>query len=158
VIARAIHRGPVLRRMRASDIPIVAEMERAAYEFPWTEGIFRDCLRVGYDCRVLEGDGGVLQGYVILSVAVAESHLLNLCVHPDCRRCGLGRDMLRFAMTQARIAGAERMFLEVRPSNKAALALYADEGFVEIGRRPRYYRSRAGREDAVVLARELGEG
>ncbi len=143
--------------MRAADIPSVAEMERAAYEFPWTEGIFRDCLRVGYDCRVLEGDGGVLQGYVILSVAVAEAHLLNLCVHPDRRRCGLGRDMLRHAIAEARMAGAERMFLEVRPSNLAALALYDDEGFVEIGCRPRYYRSRAGREDAVILARELGE-
>lgn len=141
--------------MRAEDIPVVAEMERSAYEFPWTVGIFRDCMRVGYDCRVLEGAGGVLEGYVILSVAASEAHLLNLCVHPDRRRCGLGRDMLRHAMTEARIAGAERLFLEVRPSNHAALALYEDEGFTRIGRRPRYYRSRAGREDAVVLAREL---
>jgi ribosomal-protein-alanine N-acetyltransferase len=157
MIARAIRGGPELRWMRAADISAVAEMERAAYEFPWTAGIFRDCLRVGYDCRVLEGDGGALQGYVILSVAAAEAHLLNLCVHPDRRRCGLGRDMLRHALTQARIAGAERMFLEVRPSNLAALALYEDEGFVHIGNRPRYYRSRIGREDAAILARELGE-
>jgi len=141
--------------MRAEDIPVVAAMEQSAYEFPWTVGIFRDCMRVGYDCRVLQGDGGVLEGYVILSVAAEEAHLLNLCVHPDRRRCGLGRDMLRHALTAARIAGAKRVFLEVRPSNYPALALYEDEGFVRIGRRPRYYRSRAGREDAVVLARDL---
>jgi len=157
VIARAIHHGPELRRMRAADIPAVAELERVAYEFPWTEGIFRDCLRVGYDCRVLEGDGGALQGYVILSVAAGEAHLLNICVHPDRRRCGLGRDMLRHALAEARMAGAERIFLEVRPSNEAALAMYDAEGFVHVGHRPRYYRSRAGREDAVVLARELGD-
>ncbi len=157
MIARVIARAPLLRRMLAADIPAVAEMERQAYEFPWTEGIFRDCLRVGYDCRVLEGNGGALQGYVVLSVAVAEAHLLNLCVHPDRRRCGLGRDMLNHAMITARIAGAERMFLEVRPSNAPALKLYDEEGFVCIGRRPQYYRSRTGREDAVVLARELGK-
>lgn len=141
--------------MRAEDVPVVADIERAAYEFPWTDGIFRDCLRVGYHCRVLEGDGGVIQGYVILSVAAAEAHLLNLCVHPDRRRCGLGRDMLHYALTEARIAGAQRMFLEVRPSNRAAIALYEQAGFVIIGRRPRYYRSRDGREDAVVLAKDL---
>ncbi len=155
--ARVITRDPELRLMRAADLSTVAGMERAAYEYPWTEGIFRDCLRVGYHCLVLEGDGGSLQGYAIMSVAADEAHLLNLCIRSNRRRCGLGRDLLRQLLADARLAGARRMFLEVRPSNEAALALYASEGFVEIGRRPRYYRAREGREDAVVLARDLDD-
>jgi len=143
--------------MRASDVQTVAELERASYEYPWTEGIFRDCLRVGYHCVVVESESGTLQGYAIMSVVADEAHLLNLCVSPDCRRCGLGREMLKQLLEAASLAGARRMFLEVRPSNVAALALYASEGFVEIGRRPRYYRAREGREDAVVLARDLDE-
>jgi ribosomal-protein-alanine N-acetyltransferase len=141
--------------MGAGDLSSVAALERESYEFPWTEGIFRDCLRVGYHCIVVEGAGGSLQGYAVMSLAADEAHLLNLCVRRDSRRCGLGRDMLREILTAARGAGARRMFLEVRPSNTAALALYASEGFVEIGRRPRYYRVRDGREDAVILALDL---
>ena len=99
--ARLITRAPELRLMRAADLSTVAGMERAAYEYPWTEGIFRDCLRVGYHCLVLEGDGGSVQGYAIMSVAADEAHLLNLCIRSDRRRCGLGRDLLRQLLADA---------------------------------------------------------
>lgn len=155
--ARALAPNPELRLMRADDIPVVAALERESYDYPWTEGIFRDCLRVGYHCVVMEGDGGALQGYAIMSLVADEAHLLNLCIRPECRRCGLGRDMLRQVLAVAAAAGARRTFLEVRPSNAAALALYASEGFVKIGRRPRYYRAREGREDAVILACDLDD-
>ncbi|UCC13428.1 MAG: ribosomal protein S18-alanine N-acetyltransferase [Gammaproteobacteria bacterium] len=141
--------------MRAADVPEVARIERDSYEFPWSEGIFRDCLRVGYRCVVLEGDGGVLDGYAIVSIGAGEAHLLNLCVHPDRQGCGLGREMLAAMIDVARTAGARQIFLEVRPSNEVGIALYQSTGFKEIGRRPRYYRSSGGREDAVVLGRPL---
>jgi ribosomal-protein-alanine N-acetyltransferase len=147
--------APLVRPMQAADIAEVARLERIAYEYPWTEGIFRDCLRAGYDCTVLEGENGGVQGYCIMSLAVAEAHLLNLCIHPQRQGCGLGRDLLERAIERARILGGRHMFLEVRPSNKAALALYRSAGFYQIGERRRYYKSHEGREDAVVLSLKL---
>ena len=141
--------------MRASDVPEVARIERESDEFPWSEGIFRDCLRVGYRCVVLEGEGSTLEGYAVVSIGAGEAHLLNLCVHPDRQGCGLGRDMLAAMIEVARQGGAGQIFLEVRPSNEVAMGLYDSTGFKEIGRRPRYYRSVGGRDDAVVLGRPV---
>jgi ribosomal-protein-alanine N-acetyltransferase len=143
-----------LRAMRESDIEIVWATDRMAYEHPWTEGIFRDCLRVGYSCWVGEIDGAMV-AHAIMSVAVGECHILNLCVHPDWQSRGLGRHLLRHLLRFARSRRADSAFLEVRASNEAARALYASEGFCEIGVRPGYYPARKGREDAVVLARAL---
>lgn len=142
------------RPMTAEDVDAVVELERASYAFPWTAGIFNDCLRMGYSGYVIEDEQG-LQGYYVVSVAVHEGHLLNLCVHKSLRGQGLGRQLLRHAMALFRAEQAETVFLEVRPSNKAAIALYESEGFVEIGIRKDYYRSSGDREDALILARDL---
>ncbi len=143
-----------LRDMAAADVADVAVVEAASYLFPWSEGIFRDCLRVGYCCRVLCcGDEAV--GYCIISFGANEAHLLNLCVRPDLHGMGLGRHLLWHALERARDAGVKTMFLEVRPSNEIALSLYRSEGFVEVGYRRSYYRGVNGREDALVLALEL---
>jgi len=143
-----------VRRMQPADLDRVMAIERAAYEFPWTEGILRDCLRVGYSCWVLEERERIL-GYVILSVAAGEAHLLNLCIDPACRRQGYGRRLLEHALSVAGRLGAETLYLEVRVSNAAAIALYHAQGFNEIGVRPDYYPARNGREDALVMARVL---
>jgi ribosomal-protein-alanine N-acetyltransferase len=144
----------LLRDMTAADIGEVAAVEARSYQFPWTEGIFRDCLRVGYCCRVL-CHGAEAIGYCIVSFGASEAHLLNLCIRPDRHGMGLGRYLLSHALTQAREAGVKTMFLEVRPSNQIALELYRSAGFVEVGHRRAYYRSEKGREDALVLALEL---
>jgi [ribosomal protein S18]-alanine N-acetyltransferase len=144
-----------VRRAVAGDLQRIVEIESRAYQFPWSEGIFRDCLRVGYPAWVVEA-GGCLAGYGIVSVAAGESHVLNVCVDPAWQRLGLGRRLMVQLMHCARELGAARMMLEVRPSNTAARALYEQLGFAEIGLRPAYYPSRrALREDAMVLAREL---
>ncbi|HYG05932.1 MAG TPA: ribosomal protein S18-alanine N-acetyltransferase [Stenotrophomonas sp.] len=143
-----------LRPMREEDIDTVMEVERRAYPFPWTRGIFRDCLQAGYPGRVLEQDG-VLVGYGMLSLATDEAHILNVCVDPALQSRGHGRLLLRALVRLACERGARRVFLEVRPSNAAAVALYHSEGFNEIGRRPRYYPAQNGREDALVMAMEL---
>jgi len=143
-----------VRPMRVADVGEIVGIESAVYDFPWTVGIFRDCLRVGYCCIVLEGNAA-LRGYAVMSVAAAEAHLLNICIHPDWQRCGLGRELLSWLTAEALMLGAQRMFLEVRPSNRAALALYLGEGFSRIGIRREYYRAAAGREHAVVLERRL---
>jgi ribosomal-protein-alanine N-acetyltransferase len=147
---------PVLRAMRADDLSGIADIELLVYEFPWTEGIFRDCLRVGYCCVVLEGDDE-LHGYGVMSVAAGEAHLLNLCVHPDRQRFGLGSDLLRYFLGKAREADAGRIFLEVRQTNQAALALYNRAGFKAVGLRRNYYRAPEGREDAIVLSLSIDQ-
>lgn len=145
---------PVIRAMRREDLTQVAAIEASAYEFPWSPGIFRDCLQAGHGCWVLGDDGGVI-GYGILSAAAGEAHVLNLCVAPAHQGQGHGRRLLRRLLDTARWHGAERVFLEVRPSNPAAQVLYETSGFNEIARRPNYYPTARGREDAIVMALEM---
>lgn len=146
--------GTSLRPMREDDLDTIMAIERGAYPFPWTHGIFRDCLRAGYAAWVLQR-GGEIIGYGVLSVAADEAHVLNLCIATQAQRAGHGRRLLRSLLKLARGHGAHRVYLEVRPSNPTAIALYDDEGFNEIGRRPRYYPAKQGREDAIVMAIEL---
>jgi ribosomal-protein-alanine N-acetyltransferase len=142
--------APLIREMRQTDITVVATIEQGAYEFPWSPGIFRDCLLAGYTSLVLE-QGGKVIGYGILSIAAGEAHLLNLALSESARGLGHARRLLDHLLQLARGAGAESVYLEVRPSNQAALLLYERSGFVAIGRRRGYYRARFGTEDAVVL-------
>jgi ribosomal-protein-alanine N-acetyltransferase len=144
----------LLRPMTEDDLDDVLVIEEATYDFPWTKGIFRDCLRVGYCCWVCML-GKRLVGYGLISVAVGECHILNLCIDPELRGKGLGRHLMKHLLNIARQHKAEMAFLEVRPSNKEALALYESLGFNEVGRRRRYYPAKKGREDALLLARNL---
>lgn len=140
--------------MQLTDLPDVLRNERRGYTHPWTEGIFRDCLRNGQECWLLMcSDQNV--GHGILSVAAGESHLLNVCVHPDFQGHGFGRILVEHLLERARTGEASTIFLEVRPSNVAACELYDKLGFNEVGIRENYYPSNVGREDALVLAKQL---
>jgi ribosomal-protein-alanine N-acetyltransferase len=143
-----------VRGMRIEDVATVSTLENVSYEFPWSAGIFSDCVKAGHPCWVLSVDS-VIAGYGILSMGAGEAHLLNICVDPAYRGHGLGRHLLGRLVDIARWNGAERLFLEVRPSNPLAKTLYESVGFSEIGRRPRYYPARNGREDAIVMALDL---
>ncbi len=143
-----------LRPMTVADLGKVMEIEPRAYEFPWSEGIFRDCLRVGYCCWCYE-QNDELTGYGVMSVAAGESHILNLTVVPELQRRGIGRKMLRHFIQLARRHKADTLMLEVRPSNTGAIRLYNELGFNEIGRRRNYYPAENGREDALQLALDL---
>ena len=140
--------------MREDDLEAVLAIERSAYAFPWTPGIFRDCLGASYPCWLMQIDG-IAAGYAVLSVAAGEAHILNLCVAPSHQGRGLSRVLLDRVIETARGRGADRIFLEVRPSNPVAIALYRSAGFNEIGTRPGYYPAPNGREDAIVMALEL---
>ncbi len=140
--------------MIPAHLKAVASVEKAAYNYPWSLAVFRDCLLAGYHSVVLEV-GGVVTGYGIISIAAAEAHILNLCVHPASQQMGYGRMLLNALLARSEASDAERVYLEVRPSNKAALALYESAGFTQIGVRPAYYQAPQGREDAVVLAAAL---
>lgn len=146
--------SPLYRPMRETDITGVMQVETRAYRFHWTEGIFRDCLRVGYGCWLMELGAGI-GGYGVLSLVVGEAHLLNICVAPEWQGQGYGRLLLDHFI---RIAGERRayqMLLEVRPSNKPALRLYRSRGFEQVGLRKNYYPADHGREDALILSLPL---
>lgn len=140
-----------IRAMVHEDLLLVADIERRSYDFPWSHGVFRDCMLAGYGCHVLQHGADVV-GYAILSIAAAEAHILNLCVDPGFRGIGYGERLLDELLARARAAGVGAVFLEVRPSNSNALALYHKKGFQKIAKRPAYYQARSGREDADVLS------
>ena len=142
-----------VRWMTLSDLPDVLRIEQQNYEFPWDEEIFKDCFRANYDLRVCEELDRIL-GYCIVSVGAGEAHILNISVDPAERRQGIGQKMLEYLIEQLQ-GKAETLFLEVRPSNTSAIALYKKIGFNEIGIRKDYYPAQNGREDALMLAMEL---
>jgi ribosomal-protein-alanine N-acetyltransferase len=144
------------RAMTPGDVPAVGAMERAAYPFPWSEGIFRDCIRVGYLCRVADLEGEIV-AYGIVAMGAGEAHILNLCVRGDLRSRGVGRQMLMLLLERARDAGVADAFLEVRPSNGLAISLYQSVGFTQVGLRKGYYQAEQGREDALVLKLVLAD-
>ncbi|HEY2807600.1 MAG TPA: ribosomal protein S18-alanine N-acetyltransferase [Steroidobacteraceae bacterium] len=139
-----------IRIMRPGDVLDVVTIEREAYQFPWSEGIFRDCLRVGYLCRVVVA-GEQVVGYGVMSVGAGEAHVLNLCIATGYRCRGLARLLLLSLLECAAAAGAQEAFLEVRPSNTTAIRLYLALGFEQVGMRRGYYQAVNGREDAAVL-------
>ena len=129
-------------------------IEQQLHDYPWTQGNFADVLASGYLCKVYEQDKRI-QGYIMMMPAVDDMQLLNISVAAAHQRRGLGRRLLGEAMAIARAMNMLRMLLEVRPSNVAAQGLYADAGFRVIGLRRGYYQADAGREDAIVMEREL---
>jgi len=154
-LKKAEHQSAVkARAMLDADVAYIMEIEERAYPFPWTAGIFRDCIRAGYCCHVLE-DGGRLIAYAVMTVGGGEAHILNICVSPNEQCQGHGRMLMNKLIAQARRLGADTMFLEVRPSNAPALHLYHRLGFNEIGVRNNYYPADQGREDALIFALHL---
>ena len=140
----------LIRPMSENDVSEVIAVERASYQFPWSEGIFRDCLRVGYVCRVVTVNDAII-GYGVMSVGAGEAHILNLCIG-DAYRCrGVGRRLLTYLIDRGAAAGMSEAFLEVRPSNTSAIRLYLSVGFEQVGMRRGYYQAVGGREDAAVL-------
>lgn len=142
------------RPMSERDIDAVMDIELKAYTFPWSRGNFLDCLDSGYRCEVVECDG-VLLGYSVLSTGAGEGHILNCCVELASQGRGMGRALMRRLMSDAKSFGVSTLFLEVRPSNRRAIELYERLGFEAIGLRRGYYPGVEGREDALVMRREL---
>ncbi len=142
------------RPMCEADLERVVENELRAYAFPWTRGLFRDCLRGREACWVVESRGEVI-GHGIFSMGAGEAHLLNVCVARDHQGRGLGRQLVMLLLREMACAGVHTVFLEVRPSNHVAGRLYESLGFNEIGRRRDYYPTHNGNEDARVLALSL---
>ena len=145
---------PGLREMNLADVNAIVCIEQHVHAHPWTRGNFTDALKSDCVCKVYEQEGAML-GYVVLMPALDEAQLLNITIAAEHQRKGLGRRLLDATMTMARGLNMRRLLLEVRPSNAAALGLYRAAGFREIGLRRGYYPDGNGREDAIVMEREL---
>ena len=143
-----------IRPMFADDLDAVLANEFTGYDFPWTRGVFTDCLKVGNQCWVLEREGEVI-GHAIVTVGAGEAHLLNVCIRGNEQGGGLGRALVMHVLERAYEAGADALFLEVRPSNNVAARLYDSIGFTEVGLRKDYYPAHLGHEDARVLVLDL---
>ena len=144
----------IVRPMREHDLARVHSIEQRAYQFPWSVGVFTDCLRVGYSCWIISNDEKIV-GYGIMSIAVQESHILNLCIDPSWHRHGFATALLKHMLGTAREYEASIAYLEVRPSNQGAILLYEREGFTNVGVRTDYYPALDGREDAFVMSKPL---
>jgi len=145
-----------IRTMSHSDLKQVITVEEKAYPHPWTLGIFRDCLRIGYNAWVMTLDKEII-GYAIVMLSPGEAHILNICIDPDFQKKGLGRYLLRHILKKSKQTDVDMVLLEVRRSNAAAQQLYQSEGFHELGVSKAYYPADNGREDAIILAKYLSK-
>ncbi len=149
------HNG--LRKMASADIPAVYAIEATVAVGPWSEKLFADCIRVGYECWVLVDDEQII-GYGILSYSANEAHVLQLAIHPNHQKCGLGQKLLQHLLNMAKIHGSDEIFLEVRESNIPAINLYKKYSFVEVGIRKGYYPAEVegqSKQDAITMALPL---
>ncbi|WP_049628858.1 ribosomal protein S18-alanine N-acetyltransferase [Cellvibrio sp. pealriver] len=141
------------RLLDESDIPQIMTLERSAHSHPWRQSSFEDCLNGRQKCWLAEHKG-VLVGYVVVTHGGGDAELLNISVSPAFQRKGIGRCLLKLAVECVK-EKADMLFLEVRVSNRKAIALYEKEDFFEVGQRKNYYPTVNGHEDALLMARQL---
>jgi ribosomal-protein-alanine N-acetyltransferase len=148
-----------IRRMKESDIDNVYSIETSVHIAPWSRDILRDCVLVGYDCRVLEinnGDSPILGGYIISRISNNSCHILNVCIAKPLQSKGLGRKLLQTVLySLSKFSDATSVVLEVRPSNLSALHLYQSMGFEQAETKKDYYKDEHGVEDAILLKKIL---
>lgn len=140
----------ILRDMTEADLDTVVAIERAVHQHPWTRGNFSDALASGYQCKIA-GSAQGMPGYAVMMLGVDEAELLDIAVAAAYQRRGWGRRLLGEMLALARRYAMRRVVLEVRVSNTAAIALYRQLGFTDIGLRRDYYAAKSGREDAMLM-------
>lgn len=144
-----------IRQMTERDLDEVMEIERKSFPSPWSRRLFERELLLPYAHAfvALEVPPDQVLGYLCFWLVERETHILNLAVHPDRRRRGIGSFLLRYGLDYSREKGAGEITLEVRRSNYRAISLYRSFHFQPHGIRPRYY-SDSG-EDAVIMSLHL---
>jgi ribosomal-protein-alanine N-acetyltransferase len=142
-----------IRRMELKDVPEVVEIDRSSFTLPWTERSFKYEIQENRAarCWVMTVDGRVAS-MLVLWIIVDEAHIATIATHPSFRRRGFAKQILVKSLVSAREEGALKALLEVRARHVVAQKIYCDIGFVEVGRRPMYYRDNG--EDAVLMTME----
>lgn len=136
--------------MKTEDLSAIVLIEQENFTHPWTHGNFKDSLQAGHSAWVVDLYDEII-AYAVLMLVLDEVHLLDISVKTSYQKQGVGRRLLEYLMETGRSHGGTNMFLEVRVSNTAAIALYEQMGFNEMGIRRNYYPSQHGREDAVLM-------
>jgi len=150
-----------IRPLEPEDIPTVADIAQASMAYPWSERVFRDCMKANYYGWVMSDDSvpdGRVLGFVIVLIELEECQLLNVCVSEDDQRCGFGRQLMEHMIAHAKSERIYRISLEVRASNTAAISIYHALGFIDVGLRKNYYPKDKGdndREDALIMVLEI---
>ncbi len=140
--------------MQEKHLDWVCGCEVELHAAPWTSGNFLDSMAAGHGSWVMSAGADKL-GYAVMLRVMDEAHVLTISIAREAQGRGHGRALLAWLHDEARKQGATQCFLEVRPSNAAAIALYHDMAYQQIGRRRGYYPGINGREDALVMRREL---
>ena len=139
----------MILKMEARHVARIAALEALCFSDPWSENSIRGELGNPLSLWLVAEENDTVVGYVGSQTVLGWTDMMNIAVHPDYRRRGIGEGLILELVNQLKKAGNECLTLEVRASNHGAIALYEKLGFVEVGRRPRYYRN--PREDALIL-------
>lgn len=141
-------------KMKLSDLKTVYKLEKRNYPVPWSKGVVKDCIKSDYHSIILKSDDEII-AYAFLMTAYDEAHLLNMCVDKSQQGKGYGRKMLRYLENICRYNHCKTFLLEVRESNPIAQNLYKSFGFTQIGIRKNYYKCTKGKENAIVMRKQL---
>lgn len=148
-----------IRSMTEMDIDNVYAIEKNVHVAPWSRDILRDCVRVGYDCRVLEintDNNPIVVGYIICRINNNCAHILNFCIAKSFQSKGYGRKFLKNILNSLiQLSRIDSVVLEVRPSNKTALGLYHSMGFEQVEIKSAYYTDNDKPEDAILLKKTV---
>ena len=139
-------------------LPSIVAIEQQIHVSPWSQALFADSLINKHWCHAMYADPKELLAYSVATVAVGECHLLNIGVAKQHQRQGIARKLMQHLLDQCRREAVSDIFLEVRPSNQAAIQLYSTFGFQQVGVRKNYYPGIDRREDAWVFKLPLQDG
>ncbi len=140
-----------IKEMTLSNLNDVYDLETKTYEYPWSKNILRGCLINKYECFIATINKQIV-GYLIVKISSPESHILNLTIDKNYRNNGIASQFLEMVILKCRLLKSNIIFLETRLSNSPAISLYIKFGFNKIGVRQNYYKSKNGREDAVIFS------
>lgn len=143
----------IIRQMKSNDIPAIAELEKLCFSDPWSENSIASELCNPLSYWLVAEDNGKIAGYVGSQSVLDAADMMNLAVSPDCRQQGVAQALVKELMRHLHKNKVIALLLEVRVSNTPAISLYEKLGFVQVGRRPKYYHN--PREDALILRKEL---
>lgn len=144
-----------IRMITANDLPRIMAIEKASFTDPWPRSAFEDSLDGVYHRIIIAEIESEIAGYASYYIEMKEARLTNIAVAFDFRRKSIAKKLLEYILEVVKNAGCKYIFLDVRPSNLAAINLYLKYGFYEAYRRPGYYRNPS--EDALVMVKDLME-
>lgn len=143
----------IIREMKQSDVPAIAELEKQCFSAPWSENMITSSMESRLSCWLVAEINGTIAGYVGSESVIDSADMMNIAVAPEFRRQGVGIALVNGLISRLQRKSIAFLLLEVRVSNKPAIAMYEKMGFLQVGLRPRYYCN--PREDAFIMRKEL---